>query len=301
MAQQILAQRPTTAATDINNELLLSLGISSRIDKHVKKFRWFGTHHWLGEGYDRAKCIQDIAAIVQKGITSREKKVGGAKQSNDSFWQLLATVSYWRTHCAEVTSKVVFESRSKLEQCARQWNLDYPGLLNLSAKEIIERLGKDSAVSLPEHYEQRQEAFGCYIDEAGQEKIIVGDELTRLLRKLVPLVNTDVDEFKGVIANKGGIIIGIAKVLISPRDFTKFEAGDILVAPETTPDFVPLMKKAKAIITDRGGITSHAAIVSRELGIPCVIGTKIATQVLKDGDEVEVDANKGVIKVLNSV
>jgi len=61
---------------------------------------------------------------------------------------------------------------------------------------------------------------------------------------------------------------------------------------------VSLMKIARAIITDQGGITCHAAIVSREIGTPCVIGTKMATKILKDGDEVEVDATKGVIKKL---
>ena len=77
-----------------------------------------------------------------------------------------------------------------------------------------------------------------------------------------------------------------------------FEHGDILVTGMTRPEFVPLMKKSSAIITDEGGITCHAAIVSRELKIPCIIGTKIATQILKDGDLVEVDADNGVIKIV---
>jgi pyruvate, water dikinase len=64
----------------------------------------------------------------------------------------------------------------------------------------------------------------------------------------------------------------------------------------TTPDFVPIMGKAGAIITDEGGITCHAAIVSREMKIPCVVGTEIATKVLKDGDLVEVDADNGVVR-----
>ena len=72
--------------------------------------------------------------------------------------------------------------------------------------------------------------------------------------------------------------------------------GDILVTEMTTPDFVPAMKRASAIVTDKGGITCHAAIVSRELNIPCVIGTKIATKVFKDGDVVEVNATSGVVK-----
>ncbi len=74
--------------------------------------------------------------------------------------------------------------------------------------------------------------------------------------------------------------------------------GDILLSQATSPDLLPAMKKAAAIVTEQGGITSHAAIVSRELGIPCVIGTKIATKVLKDGDLVEVDANRGIVKKL---
>jgi pyruvate,water dikinase len=66
----------------------------------------------------------------------------------------------------------------------------------------------------------------------------------------------------------------------------------------TVPDFVPAMSKAVAFVTDEGGITSHAAIVSRELGIPCVVGTKIATRALRDGDLVEVDASRGIVRVV---
>ena len=91
---------------------------------------------------------------------------------------------------------------------------------------------------------------------------------------------------------------GVAKVIMGEKDFHKFKPDDILVTVNTRPEFVPLMKKAKAIITDEGGITSHAAIVSRELNKPCVIGTQIATRVLKSGDRVEVDAYKGLVKIL---
>jgi pyruvate,water dikinase len=68
----------------------------------------------------------------------------------------------------------------------------------------------------------------------------------------------------------------------------------------TRPEYISAMKKAAAIVTDEGGITCHAAIVSRELKKPCIIGTKIATKVLKDGDLVEVDADKGIVKILEN-
>lgn len=75
-----------------------------------------------------------------------------------------------------------------------------------------------------------------------------------------------------------------------------FPEGAILVTTMTRPEFMPAIRRASAIVTDEGGITSHAAIVSRELDVPCIIGTKIATKVFKDGDLVEVDANKGVVR-----
>ena len=73
------------------------------------------------------------------------------------------------------------------------------------------------------------------------------------------------------------------------------EKDDILVTSMTRPEFVPIMKMAAGIVTDEGGLTCHAAIVSRELGIPCIVGTQIATRSLKDGDRVEVNANHGLI------
>ena len=80
----------------------------------------------------------------------------------------------------------------------------------------------------------------------------------------------------------------------------KFTPGTILVTSMTRPEFMPLMRQAKAVVTDEGGLTCHAAVVSRELGSPCVVGTKNATRVLKSGDLVEVDANKGVVRRLNN-
>ena len=74
--------------------------------------------------------------------------------------------------------------------------------------------------------------------------------------------------------------------------------GAVVVSGMTNPQLVPYLKKASAIITDEGGLTCHAAIAARELGIPAVVGTQNATQVLKDGDLVEVDANKGVVRIL---
>ncbi len=101
---------------------------------------------------------------------------------------------------------------------------------------------------------------------------------------------------KGSAAGKRGYGVGVAKVVLTPDEASKvMQKGNILVTEMTNPDFVPFMKIASAIVTDKGGITSHAAIVSRELSIPCVVGTENATQVMKTGQEYTVDSRNGVI------
>ena len=105
------------------------------------------------------------------------------------------------------------------------------------------------------------------------------------------------DVIKGQIANKGKVT-GTVRIVLDPHDDKGFQQGDVLVTSMTRPEFVPIMKKAGAVVTDEGGITCHAAIVSRELNIPCVIGTKNATRLLKDGDMVEVDANNGIVRII---
>ncbi len=106
--------------------------------------------------------------------------------------------------------------------------------------------------------------------------------------------NKEISEVKGQVANPG-TYVGKVRVLLTSQ-VTDFKEGEILVTGMTTPDFIVLIKKAGAIITDEGGITSHAAIISRELNKPCIIGTKIATKWLKNSDLVEVDAEKGIVR-----
>jgi phosphohistidine swiveling domain-containing protein len=96
-----------------------------------------------------------------------------------------------------------------------------------------------------------------------------------------------------------GKIKGVVRIIKNKDSFDKLNNGEILVTSMTTPDFLPIIKKAVAFITDEGGITCHAAIAAREMRKPCIIGTKIATQILKDGDLIEADADKGIINILN--
>ncbi|MHB8875724.1 MAG: phosphoenolpyruvate synthase [Myxococcaceae bacterium] len=92
-----------------------------------------------------------------------------------------------------------------------------------------------------------------------------------------------------------GVASGKVRVLKSPSEGSALVSGEVLVAPMTSPDWVPTIRRASALVTDQGGMTCHAAIVSRELRIPCVVGTRAATRVLRDGEQVTVDGGKGRI------
>ncbi len=113
------------------------------------------------------------------------------------------------------------------------------------------------------------------------------------------------ERVKGMIANKGKYtgIVKVLRTIFSDRvqeEIKKVKKGDILVANTTGPEVMSACERAGAIVTDEGGITSHAAIVSRELGIPCIVGTKSASHIFKDGDVVEVNANTGIVRKIKS-
>lgn len=121
-----------------------------------------------------------------------------------------------------------------------------------------------------------------------------------------PVTSTVVETKAGPAAGAGkklvmglgaapGMASGTVRVIGSREDAAELIEGEVLVTHMTAPDWVPLMRKAAAIVTDSGGMTCHAAIVSRELGIPCVVGTADATKVLRDGQVVTVDAGQGIV------
>ena len=158
---------------------------------------------------------------------------------------------------------------------------------------------KSVASSLPE----RKKGFQWLVPYVGEPEALVTDidsgiEKINTYFKECHSDGKNSDTIKGQSAFKGKVK-GKVRIVTNVNSNHGFTDGEILVAGMTRPEYVPLMKKAAGIITDEGGITCHAAIVSRELKIPCVIGTKIATKLLKDGDVVEVDANVGVVKILN--
>lgn len=132
-----------------------------------------------------------------------------------------------------------------------------------------------------------------------QYDVTTDREMIEMLDRIGTGETDHATELTGFAASRG-VASGPARIIESAQDIHRVQEGDILVAVMTRPDYLAGMKKAAGFVTDEGGITCHAAIVAREMNKPCVIGTKHASKVLKDGMRVEVDANKGVVRVLSN-
>ncbi len=174
------------------------------------------------------------------------------------------------------------------------WQLidkDLQGKIKLSDEEIIElaKIGKQ----IEDHYQFPQDIE--WAKENGKYFILQTRPVTTIKEAVEeePEINAPV-LLSGVAASPG-LASGPVKIIHEASQLDRVHTGDILVTEMTTPDFVPAMKKAAAIVTDRGGRTAHAAIVSRELGIPCVVGTDLATTTLIDKKIITVDGAKGKV------
>ncbi|MBU1203215.1 hypothetical protein KKH39_04215 [Patescibacteria group bacterium] len=165
------------------------------------------------------------------------------------------------------------------------------------SKGLANTLSIEDVDNMPTREEMEKRSHNFVVD-MGRFASIVSLEDFALQNKNYQFVFENFDDnqyVKGQVAFRG-YAKGKIKILKKKNKIVDFNEGDILLSPMTTPDFVSAMKKAAAIVTDEGGIVCHAAILARELKIPCVIGTKFATKVFKDGDMVEVDAEKGIIR-----
>ncbi len=174
-------------------------------------------------------------------------------------------------------------------------------LQKISDEEIV-KIAK-IGYKLQQHYYFPQDIEWA---KEGKDIFIVQTRpVTTIKDKKVSIKDKDIkiSEFP-VLSGAGaspGIGTGTVKILKSPKEIYKVKEGDVLVAKMTSPDYVPAMKKASAIVTDEGGQTSHAAIVSRELGIPCVVGTQFATQKLKEGMVITVNGADGNVYIGSKV
>jgi pyruvate, water dikinase len=223
----------------------------------------------LGEMIVSGDVTPDHYTVAKKGVKILHKEI--KKQE----WKLIKELS---AHGKSDNKKVVL---TKAEQAKQK----------ISDEDIITLA--NIGLTLETHYDHPQDVE--WAKENGKIYIVQTRPVTTIAKGKVS--NHDIDAtvlLSGAPASPG-VAYGPVKIVPTPEDIDKVMDGDVLVAEMTTPDFVPAMKRAAAIVTDRGGRTAHAAIVSRELGIPCVVGCEKATATLKDGQIITVDGSNGKV------
>ncbi|MEK6890310.1 MAG: PEP-utilizing enzyme [Nanoarchaeota archaeon] len=204
----------------------------------------------------------------------------------------------------EISSKLM-ELRNKDEFFAKNDMFIKSCLVDLGVKkELANLVFSEEFPDVPSEKILLERAKGLVSIDGRKNQIIKLEEFAKENKNYL-FEDLDFDikgisEIKGQIGNKG-IVKGKVRIVKNYMQAEKVKTGEIIVSPMTTPDFLQAMKRSAAFVTNEGGIICHAAIVARELKKPCVIGTKIATRVLKDGMVVEVDADKGIVKILKKV
>jgi pyruvate,water dikinase len=225
----------------------------------------------LGEAIVSGEVTPDLYVLDKETLKILDKKI--RKQE----WQL-SRDSEGSPDALQTSIKMpVTASMQEKQKLADQ---DIIALAKIG--KMIENLYKS-----PQDVEWAKQDAHLYIVQTRPVTTIKEREVTEVHSKI------EVEPLFTGIAASPGIASGTVRIVPEPSQIDKVETGDVLVAEMTTPDFVPAMKRAVAIITDRGGRTAHAAIVSRELGIPCVVGTEVATKVLKNKQVITVDGSTG--------
>jgi len=170
----------------------------------------------------------------------------------------------------------------------------YQQVQKLTNKQIVELA--QIGIKIEEHYKRPQDIE--YGIEDGRIFIVQSRPVTTLIQKETEIAIETGNKAKAILeglAASPGVGVGKVKIVKKPSEINIVKEGDVLVAEMTNPDYVPAMKRASAIVTDLGGRTSHAAIVSRELGIPAVVGTSHATKMLRVGELITVDGAEGKV------
>jgi phosphohistidine swiveling domain-containing protein len=289
--------------------------ILKRILSHLEKWAYITVHILTGEGKTFESLCQEIKEILKKenpekmllSLLKRKreiknkfnktlKKIGNSEIKK--LVNLLQETIFMRDYRFQAVCKAGFLVRPLINAIAQKFDCQYQDIYYLTPKEVIRFLQNGPPKNFKKIIFDRKKDYGILITKK-RTKIYVNEELAKIKRKSKQQL-AKIEQIKGIVANPGKVT-GKVVIVENVDQLSKVKPKDILVTQQTTPGFVPILKKVSAIVTDLGGVTCHAAIVSRELKIPCIIGTKIATTVLKDGDLVEVDANKGIVRILKTI
>ncbi|MFC1687149.1 PEP-utilizing enzyme [Patescibacteria group bacterium] len=275
-----------------------------QLDAHSKKY------FYISNNYARGKYLigKDFLSLIKKEINKKDQKAGLKSKAPISKTELIKKyqLSHWHKTLLSVMEEFFYiqDTRKKhvlisnyyqqrfLDEAQRRTMIP----MSLLAYTVFPEYKSVLQSSININELKKRKEF-CLCVQTKKAYTIYTDSQARNVLKFLQDDQESIKDITGIVASSGKVN-GRVRIIMKIHDMINMEEGDVLVSSMTRPEMLPAMKKASAIVTDEGGLTCHAAIVAREMRIPCIIGTKIATHALKDGDMVEVDAQVGTVKKL---
>lgn len=299
-----------------NNKNISSSDFTKKLAEHQQKFCWL-PYMYLGPAWNEKDFAERLNQLVssfsvveiENKLLEFSRQIEILKQEQDKLIKILELDNLQQKYVELIQSFVYTKAYRKdaiyfgfycldkyFAEAAKRLSLTRKQFRMLMSWEIKQALSAGSAdeAELNDRFKYRVVHYN------GKIKQIYSGVKARNYFTSLEFEKLDLGKVDSLIGNCAcpGFAKGLVKIVNTVEDSQKMRLGDILVSRATSPDIVGAMRKAAAIVTDMGGITCHAAIVSRELNIPCVIGAKHATKLFKDGDLVEVDATKGTMRKL---
>ncbi|MBR2023830.1 MAG: hypothetical protein IJ996_04880, partial [Clostridia bacterium] len=282
---------------------------ATAIDRYVTKYEWINAP--LGKSFtpltvadvrvrmneltlgESEKRLSRLKKERRKNLALRRSTLAIMNNSRDKrLALLLAEFTYLRTYTTENSDRYFYYIKKKLLlEIAKRKNVAIETLLYCSPKEVEEVFLGVKNIKIA----QRRRSGVTFAFSNNAYTVHEGSGLT-LLTKLLPAPSGE-ELLKGSVACAGRVQAKV-KIITKVSDIDKLQKGEILVTKMTTPELVRAMERASGIITDEGGITCHASIIAREYAMPCLVGTGMATALLKDGMEVELDCIHGTCKII---
>lgn len=292
--------------------------INRKITRHANKYGFIPCYDVIDKPWDERYFRKSLNSLIKDG---RHKLVIELRKINQSYkkrrWlfkmlikkiraskedkgllQMVHDIIYIKDERDDYRRRQSYTIQPLFQELARRFKLPVRGSLYLIREEMLDWFSTGKLPVTKTEIKQRMAGYCLLSTNNRPVKIMSGQKMRKFLHSQKFNLNSGVNSaVRGLIGNQG-LVRGSVCLVYTKHDLKKVVAGDIMVAVTTNPDYVPAMRRCKAFVTDEGGITSHAAIVAREMSKPCIIGTKVATRTFIDGDLVEVDANKGIVKIL---
>ena len=278
--------------------------LHNEIVNQNKKFGFINGYYLTVNWFTEDEIMKQIQSLfpnyreeLRKIKEDEERNVNGAELAKRLDQKLLRLIKIskhfaWLAFYADEKVLLAFNYfKPVYTELARRNKLTYEEIIESTIDEIDSEYVPDKRV-----LRLRQNNYVFYCDR-DQEYVFVGEEAKKIeqrqLDKEKELVK--LKEVRGQPACVG-VVRGTARIIKLRKDFDKVEKGDIIITFNTNPTYVPYLEKAAGLVTNEGGMLCHAAIVSREMNIPCVVGTINATKIFKDGEKIELDAKKGIVR-----